>query len=336
MQPATSRITPTYRSSLGRDRSIRTSTTGPLGSSNRGGGVSAPDAPRPTAERNIARRKGPALIPVQLRIGTCNLLHGIDVRTGRLDLSAAAEAIAALDLDVVAVQEVDRDLPRSGGEDQVRVLADRLGMRGAFAPALLGDPDDRWTAVGTRDPGGPAYGVGLLTRLPILRTRRTVLPGGGDGRRGTGRVQPSADGRPAGDDGPPSLNPGWDREPRTALTAELDAGAGGTLRVTSLHLSYLPWRALGQLRVAARAARGDGPSVLAGDCNLPVWPVRRVLGTAWDHAGGTPTYPAWDPRLQVDQIAVSGGVVVEDVEVVAPGPSDHRSVLVTVTLPAAG
>jgi endonuclease/exonuclease/phosphatase family metal-dependent hydrolase len=263
--------------------------------------------------------RGDAVTAQRLRIGTFNLLHGMDMRTGRVDLAAAAHAIAALRLDVVALQEVDRALPRSGGVDQVAALAAELGLRGVFGPALLGDPDTRWTAIGARDPGGPAYGVGLLSALPIVDSCRAVLPGGGDGGRAPGAS-------PA--------NPGWDREPRTALTGVLDVG-GRALRVTSVHLSYLPWRGLAQLRAAARAAVGDGgePAVLAGDCNLPVWPVRSLLGGAWTHAGGAPTYPAWGPRLQVDQIAVTGSVEIVAVEVAPAGPSDHLAVIATLDVP---
>lgn len=255
-----------------------------------------------------------------LRIGTYNVLHGIDVRTGTVDLGAAADAIAALRLDVVALQEVDRGLARSGGIDQTLELAERLDAVGVFAPALLGDPGTRWEAVPTADSGGPAYGVGLLSRLPVRATQRRALPGGGAGAR-----QPGAS----------PTRPGWDREPRTALTAELDVGDERPLRVTSTHLSYLPWRGLLQLRAAARAAAGaGGPAILAGDCNLPVAPVRAVLGRGWQHAGGTPTYPASRPRLQVDQIAVTGGVAVRAVEVAAAGPSDHLAVVATVAVPS--
>ena len=45
-----------------------------------------------------------------LRIATFNLLHGLDVRSNRVDLDAVAAAIDNLDADVVAVQEVDRGL----------------------------------------------------------------------------------------------------------------------------------------------------------------------------------------------------------------------------------
>ena len=70
-----------------------------------------------------------------MRVATWNLLHGIDVRTRRVDIGVVADGIAALDADVVAVQEVDRELIRSGGIDQVGALADKLGWHGVFAPA---------------------------------------------------------------------------------------------------------------------------------------------------------------------------------------------------------
>jgi hypothetical protein len=37
-----------------------------------------------------------------LRVATCNLLHGLDVRRGRVDRDGAAEAIAGLDADIAS------------------------------------------------------------------------------------------------------------------------------------------------------------------------------------------------------------------------------------------
>ena len=118
-----------------------------------------------------------------MRIATFNLLHGLDVRSKRVDLDAAAEAIDKLDADVVAVQEVDRGLDRSGELDQVAELAARLDRTGVFAPALLGDPTLRWIRGpgADPDPGGPAYGIGLLSRLPLTAVAISALPGGGPG-----------------------------------------------------------------------------------------------------------------------------------------------------------
>jgi len=64
--------------------------------------------------------------------------------------------IAALDVDLVAVQEVDRELDRSGRRDQVGELARRLGWHSVFVPSLLGDPRGSWTDVpATGDPSSP-------------------------------------------------------------------------------------------------------------------------------------------------------------------------------------
>jgi endonuclease/exonuclease/phosphatase family metal-dependent hydrolase len=76
-----------------------------------------------------------------VRLATYNLLHGLSLHSGRVDLPAVAELIARLGADLVAVQEVDRCQERSGGTDQVAVLAERLGMEAVFAPALLGSPE---------------------------------------------------------------------------------------------------------------------------------------------------------------------------------------------------
>lgn len=264
---------------------------------------------------------------MRLRVGTYNVLHGISLRTGRVDLGSAAELIAGLHADVVAVQEVDRGLGRSGGADQVADLARRTGLHATFAPALLGDPDDRWRPLPGEDPGGPAYGVGLLSRRPPIAVRRVALPGGGEGRR--------APVDPGGRTGPP--NPGWDREPRVALVTDLDLG-DRRVRVATTHLSYLPWRAVTQLRVAlAAAAEGaDGvPAVLTGDLNLPALGVRALV-RGWRSAQGFPTYPAWSPHLQPDQLLVRGPLRVLDVVVGPQGPSDHLPLVATVELHVIG
>lgn len=252
-----------------------------------------------------------------MRVATYNLLHGISVKTGQIDLPAVADAVAALEADIVAVQEVDRGLPRTGHADQVADLAQRTGLHGVFGPALLGNPDTRWRGVGGADPGGPAYGVGVLSATPLSAVERVALPGGGDGER-----RPNAS----------PQNPGWDYEPRVVLCGVLDMD-GVAVRIATAHLSYLPWRGIAQLRAAADVAgAGDGPAILIGDFNLPVWPVRMAL-PGWTHGGGSPTYPSWDPRLQVDQVIVRGGVRVREVRVGTSATSDHLPLLATLDLP---
>lgn len=244
-----------------------------------------------------------------LRLASYNLLHGRDLRRdGTVDLAAAATAIAALDADVVALQEVDRHQERSGGTDQVHALATMLSMTGVFCPALLGSPDDSWVPANP-DAGGAAYGVGLLSRVELSAADRHELPGGGAGAR-----RSSASLR----------NPGWDHEPRVALTVRVRVGRWDPA-ITVTHLSYMPWRALRQLRAAA--AITGSPRVLVGDLNLPAWAVRAALPT-WHHAGGQPTFPAWRPRLQMHHVLVDDTAHVHRAVAAAHTTSDHRPLVV--------
>jgi len=258
-----------------------------------------------------------------MRVATWNLLHGLDVRTGRIDLEAVSAGIKALDADVVALQEVDREQSRTGGVDEVDWLVQRLGYHGVFAPALLGNPQRRWVpgpGAGP-DPGGPAYGVGLLSRVPLQDVERRVLPGGGAGERrpeDVGRVVPS-----------------MDHEPRVLLQGRVPSGAGPDLVVATAHLSFLPWIGARQVRVAAAMARGlagAGPAVLMGDLNLPLRMLRvAMLGTGWQIHGVGSTYPSWRPTMQLDHV-LGHGVRLTDVEAGARGPSDHLPVGATVEI----
>jgi endonuclease/exonuclease/phosphatase family metal-dependent hydrolase len=251
-----------------------------------------------------------------VRVGTWNLLHGLDIRTGRVDLGAVADAVLELDVEVLAVQEVDRGLDRSGGTDQLAALADKLGWFGEFAPTLLGEPVRSWDAVGDRpDPGGPAYGIGLLSPHPLHDVRRLELPGGAARRRRrvdrTGRFPPLRD-----------------REPRTVLRARVSPPDGPELVVASTHLSYVVARAVLQLRRTTPWLGAAGaPGVLLGDLNLP----HRLLGPALAGTGWTPgrtaegTFPSWRPGMQLDHVVVRGGAL-RDTRAHPPGPSDHRAV----------
>lgn len=261
-----------------------------------------------------------------LRIATVNCLHGMNLEYSRAtgmapkpvdktSLAALAQALRALDADVIALQEVDRGLERSAGIDQVAWLAANLEMHGAFAPALLGSPDSRWTPPGLLDGGGPAYGIGLLSRQALRDVQRLALPGGGAGSR-----------PPISKRGQNGTNPGWDREPRVALIATV-----ARVTVITTHLSYLPWRAVRQLRITAAASSQGRAAILLGDLNLPAPMVRAVL-PGWRHAGGAPTYPAGSERLQVDHILTRGALEVTGLRVGACITSDHRPVIADVRL----
>jgi hypothetical protein len=85
-----------------------------------------------------------------------------------VDLDAVAAGIQALNVDLLAVQEVGRTLADSGRADQPALIAQALGVGWfrSYAPALVGDD---FRPLAGPDPGGPAYGNLLVSRLPWPR-----------------------------------------------------------------------------------------------------------------------------------------------------------------------
>ena len=82
-------------------------------------------------------------------------------------LDVIAEVIASVDPDVVALQEVDRDIDRSGRVDQARELGARLGYEAVYAAAVQGKDFGS---------GQGEYGNALLSRLPVRAHEKRLLP----------------------------------------------------------------------------------------------------------------------------------------------------------------
>jgi endonuclease/exonuclease/phosphatase family metal-dependent hydrolase len=70
-----------------------------------------------------------------LRVATFNVRHceGLD---GVVDLDRVARVVRATEAELVALQELDRGLPRSGGVDQPAALAEATGMDVSFGATL--------------------------------------------------------------------------------------------------------------------------------------------------------------------------------------------------------
>jgi endonuclease/exonuclease/phosphatase family metal-dependent hydrolase len=111
----------------------------------------------------------------RLRVGTWNIAGARREPTNQVDLDAVVAGIQALGVELLAVQEVDRQLARSGRSDQPTVIAQALGA-GWFwssAPALVGDD---FRPLAGPDPGGPAYGNLLVSRLPLAAVEQLRFP----------------------------------------------------------------------------------------------------------------------------------------------------------------
>lgn len=250
-----------------------------------------------------------------MRLATFNLLHGRSTSDGVVDLDRLAAAVRTLNPDILALQEVDRDQPRSHLADLTAVAAEAMGaVTHRFAAALSGTPGSTWLAATEDDvPGTAAYGVALLSRYParswlvrrlrpipfrfpfyVFRARKMIIV---------------------------------EEEPRAVVVGRLDTPAG-PLTVANTHLSYVPgwgqWQ-LGQIR--RDLARETGPVVLMGDLNMR-GPLPSLV-TGYTALARHRTFPADRPDSQLDHILLRGhlGPVVGSS---APrlAVSDHRALTV--------
>ncbi|HEU5155679.1 MAG TPA: endonuclease/exonuclease/phosphatase family protein [Streptosporangiaceae bacterium] len=256
-----------------------------------------------------------------MRLATFNVMHGRSPSDGLVDLRRLRETVAAMGADVLGLQEVDRGQPRSDGHDLTAEAAAAMGGEGRFAPAMMGTPDEGWRPAGDGDTAPsdePAYGIALISRLPVRRWAMARLPS----------VPVRA---PVLLTGPTRRVIWLPDEPRVLLAAVLDT-PGGLLTVATTHLSFVPgWNGT-QLRLAVRALRSlPAPRILLGDLNLP-GPLPRSL-TGWRRLGALPTYPADRPRVQLDHVLAHGRRPPRVVAARAPAApiSDHRPLIVDLT-----
>ena len=119
-----------------------------------------------------------------LRVGTWNIAGARREQTNQVDLDAVVAGVRALGVDLLAVQEVDRMLARSGRVDQPAVIAQALGTDWfwSYAPALVGDD---FRPLSGPDPGGPGYGNLLVSRLPLAAVEHLRFPPAGGGEQRT-------------------------------------------------------------------------------------------------------------------------------------------------------
>lgn len=254
-----------------------------------------------------------------LRLGSFNLFSGRSTTDGTIVTDRLTEAIEQLDVDVLAVQEVERNQPRSHGVDQTALIAKALDAgEYRFVAALDGTPGEPgWTPATGPGESGPQFGVALISRRPVLEWHVLRM------RPARGRFPLAIPSRP-----PQVL---WlHDEPRVAVAAVL---AEPRITIACTHLSFVPTSSVRQLLTLRRwLSELPGPQVLLGDLNLPGAAGRRLTG--WSPLLSSPTFPAGAPRLQLDHALANGLPAGSRAtgRVRAMPISDHRAVLVDLTL----
>src|SRR3954470_6303556 len=113
-----------------------------------------------------------------IRLATFNILHGRSVHDGAVHTDRFVDSIKQLDPDILALQEVDCDQPRSGNADLTAVAAEAMGaVSHRFVAAINGTPGATWmAATGREQPGSAAYGIALLSRFPVRSWQVIRLP----------------------------------------------------------------------------------------------------------------------------------------------------------------
>jgi endonuclease/exonuclease/phosphatase family metal-dependent hydrolase len=251
-----------------------------------------------------------------VRLATLNLLNGMSLSDRQVVPARLTEAVQALRADALGLQEVDRLQPRSHSADLTAAVAEAMDTpHWRFVPALVGTPGGDWRAAADSDHDGTeaAYGIGLVSRWPVTSWHTVRLP--------------------AAPVRSPVLLPGsrsviWlQDEPRVALAAVVQTPLG-EVTVATTHLSFVPvWNGVQLRRLTAELSRLPGPRVLLGDLNMPP-PFPRAL-SGWRSLARTATYPAWEPRIQLDHVLASGSLPpVTSVQAPQLAVSDHRALVV--------
>jgi endonuclease/exonuclease/phosphatase family metal-dependent hydrolase len=251
-----------------------------------------------------------------MRIVTFNILNGRSPDDDRVDVDRFAKAVNELDPDVLALQEVDRNQPRSDKADLTAVAAQAMGAdEHRFVAAISGSPGATWiAATGEEQPDAAAYGIALLSRYPVTGWEVVRLPAL------AARVPMLFRG---------SRRPVWVRdEPRVAVLATMQT-PHGELTVANTHLSFIRWWNGRQLHSLVRSAEHHArPLLLVGDLNMR--PVRASTLTGMRPLARHLTFPAHAPREQLDHVLVDGDLQAVDSAAPRLPLSDHRPLVVDV------
>ena len=235
--------------------------------------------------------------PSRLRILCYNIHYGQGT-DGKYDLQRLADVIKGTKPDLVALQEVDVGVKRSGRVHQARRLAELTGMTVRYGP--------------TQHYQGGLYGNAVLTRLPILDVVIQPLPY-------------------------TESTPERVTYPRGVIAITVCGPDGKPLRFISTHFQHnVAEDRLAEAKAINKLFGRDDkmPTILAGDMNAvpDSDPIRELL-KRWSNATdepASPTAPSKNPTSRIDYIFYRPASMfhVSHTKVIEESlASDHRPVL---------
>lgn len=225
-----------------------------------------------------------------LRLVTYNIHHA-QGRDGIVDLDRIAAIVRALAPDIVCLQEVDRNLPRTNHQDFPALFAEKLGMPVTFASNYNFQ--------------GGEYGNATFSRLPLLSWKNEPLPGP-EGVEPRGRLETVYD---------------WNGKPLLVWNTHLGLKAEERQQQAAHILSNgFPANVIlgGDMNESTRGLGLQQVMKLLGK-------------THEQHLCDDPTFPAGSPRVRIDHIFTGADYEVKSCQVVQNSQtalaSDHLPVL---------
>lgn len=228
----------------------------------------------------------------------CYNIHYGQGNDGKYDVARLADVIRRTKPDLVALQEVDVGVRRSGQVHEAQRLAELTGLAVRFGP--------------TQHYEGGLFGNAVLSRFPILDVVIQPLPY-------------------------TESTPERTTYPRGAIAVTVEGPTGKPLRFISTHFQHnVAEDRLAEAKAINRLFANDEsalPTILAGDMNAlpdsePIGELLRKWTNAIDEEAA-PTAPATKPRSRIDYIFFrsNGELTMVETSVVPEAmASDHRPV----------
>lgn len=233
----------------------------------------------------------------------CYNIHYGQGNDGKYDVERLANVIKRTKPDLVALQEVDVGVKRSGRVHEAQRLAELTGMAVRFGP--------------TQHYEGGLFGNAVLTQFPILDVKIQPLPY-------------------------TESTPKRVTYPRGAIVVTVRGPNGKPLRFISTHFQHnVPEDRIEEAKAINKHFAVDDkvPTILAGDMNAkPDSEPIKILLKQWTNAideAAAPTAPATKPRSRIDYIfyrPASQFQLIKSEVIAEPMASDHLPVLAILKL----